>query len=82
MEKNTDENIWRGSKIVYLDHDEVYHFETNEKDTEALYTTDIPENAEKNRDHIFRADRPVRAHDPFRSPDPVGTLSRKENDLR
>ena len=46
MERNTDENIWCGDHVVYLDHDDVYHFETNEKDTEALYTADIPENAE------------------------------------
>lgn len=45
MEKDTDENIWHGDHVVYLDHDDVYHFESNEKDTEAWYTTDIPENA-------------------------------------
>ncbi len=46
MEKNTDENIWHGDHVVYLDHDDVYHFETNERDTEAWYTVDIPKNAE------------------------------------
>lgn len=45
MEKNTDENIWRGDHVVYLNHDDVYHFETNGKDAEAWYTADIPENA-------------------------------------
>lgn len=45
MEKDTDENIWRGDHVVYLEHDDVYHFETYEKNTEAWYTADIPENA-------------------------------------
>lgn len=26
MEKDTDQNIWRGDHVVYLDHDDVYHF--------------------------------------------------------
>lgn len=46
MEKNTDENIWRGDHVVYLARGDIYRFETNEKDTEAWYTADIPENAE------------------------------------
>lgn len=46
MEKNTGEKIWRGDHVVYPDRGNVYRFETNEKDTEAWYTADIPENAE------------------------------------
>ena len=40
-----DENIWHGDHAVYLDHDDAYRFETNEKGAEVLYTIDIPENA-------------------------------------